>query len=413
MKDTEYRKYHNNRIYLAAIIIFLMTMLSLYVERKDYYNSHFIEYVILEMLAVIALAGIIAFRKDDVLDKRIDSMAVTCWLCFTIYTLISDILVDKQYRFAEIGIFLVLGFAGLTIIRRGNCKSFFAAGTVATKWFLPFLMLASIIFPMESRVPGRFSGPIDNPSIFALFLCSIWAVLLGCLEHQLFDKADRKTLVITYAEMIATITLMILSQSLTPIIALCIITFIWLFRIVRKKKGTTYAIKSMLALGLSCVLVLAIITVTIRCAGIGGDSRIIQKIQAADVSAFLSGRDSYWRRYLSKMNLLGHSKKPFLWDHRILPHNAIIGMMYWYGVPCVIPYILMMMMAVEKSWRLANTGIKYSAVPFYCITSFIIMSMADNVEQPFVWLPWIICYLMMAPVLVMPVEEIDALKTDR
>ena len=148
----------------------------------------------------------------------------------------------------------------------------------------------------------------------------------------------------------------------------------------------------------------------IRQADIGGSSRIIQKLQSADMSSFLSGRDIYWRRYFGEMNLFGHSKKPYLWDHRILPHNALVGMMYWYGVPCVVPYIVMMIMAIEKSYRFADTTVSHSPIPFYCIVSFVIMSMADNVEQPFVWLPWIACYMMMAPILVMPIGEIEALK---
>ena len=148
----------------------------------------------------------------------------------------------------------------------------------------------------------------------------------------------------------------------------------------------------------------------IRNNDINTHSRLLEKLGSSGITSFLSSRNYYWMTYLRKMNLLGHGQKPFLWDHRILPHNALISVMYWYGVPCVIPYVLMMIMAVEKSWRYANTGLKYAAVPLYSIISFIIMSMADNVEQPFVWLPWIACYLMMAPILVMPVEEIEALK---
>lgn len=399
--------------YIRTAVIFMMIMASLYVERKDCYNRHFREFFALELIAVIVLAGITLLSKKETKPFNIDRLAVICWSGFALYTLLADILVDKKFRFAEALIFAGLFLLGYAWNKSADKQQIIKDLERAVQWFLFALLILSILLPAESNIEGRFSGPIRNPSIYALYLCAIWAVLLGSLDNKLRTGTHGAGLIMVLAEMLATMALMLLSQSLTPMIALVAATFIWFFRRVRLKKGTKTAVKWLFIIGIAGIAGMLLCVVLVRNTGAGSNIRIIQKIQSGDISEFLSDRNYYWHRYLSEMNLFGHRKKPFLWDHRILPHNALIGMMYWYGVPSVIPYILMMMMAIEKSFRFADTSVPYAAVPFYSIVSFVIMSMADNVEQPFVWLPWIACYLMMAPILVMPVEEIEALKTER
>lgn len=393
-----------------SIMILIIIANSIFVEREDCYNKCFSVYLLLELIAVLSVGVAMTVYKTEFKKIRIDGLAILFWISFSLYTLASDYLVDKTYRFAGISVFFILFIVGyISINDRLSC--FINSFVRAVQLFLLFLILISFFFPKQTSITGRYSGPIENPSVYALYLCAIWAVLLGCLEEHIENKRSRAKLIMTICEMVFTIVLMVLSQSLTPTIALAAVTFLWFFRIVAKRKGAKPAMLRFSLIGAVLILSIIGLVILIRSESLGGDSRLIQKMQATDISEFLSGRDFYWRRYLREMNLFGHSKRPFLWDHRILPHNALIGMMYWYGVPCVIPYILMMMMAIEKSYRFADTSVPYAAVPFYSIVSFVIMSMADNVEQPFVWLPWIACYLMMAPILIMPIEEIEALKS--
>ena len=395
---------------IRAAIILLMITLSLYAEREGLYIKEFHRYLLVELFAV-AIITILFFPGPGQLKSiKVDWLAMAFCTGLALYTLASDLFVDKQFRFAGAGVFVVLFLAGYTVLKKNSWHCYLRDFEIAVQAFLLILIAASVLFPVQSRVPGRYSGPIENPSVYALYLCAVWAVLLGRLESQINNKERSAGLFFSTIELFATLILMILSQSLTPMIAMAAVTFLWFFRMVMIRKGARYAVKLFFVIGLLLILALAVLILLIRVNGIGGESRIVQKLQSADISAFLSGRDYYWHKYLRELNVFGHKTKPFLWDHRILPHNAIIGMAYMYGVPCVIPYILMMMMAIEKSFRFANTSVNNASIPFYCIVSFVIMSMADNVEQPFVWLPWIACYLMMAPILIMPVEEIEALK---
>ena len=412
VERTEYKKGFNLKATscLMSLLLVLMVIASLLVERWNYYSKHFQQYLFLELIVVAVIAVLVLFSNKSE-TVRLDWFALFFWGGFTLYTLASDFLVNKTYRFSEMLLFITLFLLGYAWNRSADKGMLIHSFERAIQWFLFAFLIMSILFPVQSRVPNRYSGPIENPSVYALYLCSIWAVLLGSLDNRIKNKEFGARIIITIVEMMVALILMVMSQSLTPMIAMAAVTFLWLFRIIARHKGIQYAILLFVFIAFAMMFFLIGVVVFIRNSGAVGDSRLVQKLQSANISIFLSGRDYYWRRYLSEMNLLGHSKKPYLWDHRILPHNAIIGMMYWYGVPSAVPYIIMMIMAMEKSYRFADTGFSYASVPFYSIVSFVIMSMADNVEQPFVWLPWIACYLMMAPILLMPVEEIEALKS--
>lgn len=398
-------KYDTDFVSLArSVIVFAMIALSLLAERKDYYTEYFDLYMCIELTLVLLLV-VLMLNRHFTKSFEIDWFAIVFWGMFAVYTLASDILVDKLYRFSEIAIFLILFIFGYVWNRRNNAEVYIRDFERAIQWFLVFLIIVSLIFPVESNTPGRYNGPIANPSVYALYLCTIWSVLLGSLENGFLHNTYRRKTVLTIVELLVTFVLMLLSQSLTPMIALFAVTILFLFRLTMLRKGGKYAVRQFFIIGLVLLIIAFALIIWVRGQQSFSGSRLIEKIQSADISAFLSGRDYYWRRHFREMNVFGHGNKPRLWDHRILPHNALVGVMYTYGVPCVIPYIIIMIMAIEKSFRFANTPAPYAAVPFYSIVSFVIMSMADNVEQPFVWLPWISCYLMMAPVLLRPVKN--------
>ena len=98
---------------------------------------------------------------------------------------------------------------------------------------------------------------------------------------------------------------------------------------------------------------------------------------------------------MREMNLFGHKENPEMWGKKRLPHNAVLGIAHRYGVFASAPYIIMLIMVIIRTFRYSKKKVPYAAVPFYVCVSSIVMSMADNVEQPFVWLPWIGLYLMM------------------
>ena len=394
------------------LIFFVIITISLMLIKngESAYRNHFHYYLNAELLLTLLTVVFMYSTSQKNSEIKLDKTAFITCTCLMLYMLLSDSLVDKVYRFSGIELYMVLLLFACVWNSRTNREKYIKDYEIAVHAFLAFLVLLSVIHRNEP-ISGRFSGPLDNPSIYALDLCAIWAVLLGSMESNIVHNSGRTIVLIISLEMIATGGLLFASHSITPTIAAIFVTALWFFRYIARKKGIKQAVVIAVMTLTLFFLGLVGLILYVRSAGLQSSSRIIMKLDSASITTLLSGRNYYWKEYLREMNVLGHTKRPFMWDHRILPHNAVISMMYWYGVPCVIPYIIMMMMAVEKTWRYANSNLEHSAIPFYSVVSFIIMSFADNVEQPFVWLPWISCYLLMAPLLAVPNEDLLAMQT--
>lgn len=387
--------------YVRIFIFIILIINSLAIEMHDVYNTYFRLYICIQLGLVLLLIPLIAGSGYIKKDRNYDYSIVSFWAFFSVYTFASDILVDKKYRFSQIAIFVVFVILGFVCTYVNKQEKIICDFQRATQLFLLLLVILSLTLNHEFG-SSRYSGPIKNPSIYALYLCSIAAVLIGTLEYQIRIKAHLRKKIITYTELLVVLVLMLLSQSITPFLALITIILCFIFRMIAFYKGKNTAIVVTIISAIAIVTITVFGLYTLQKAGYASDSAIIKKIESANITSILSKRDYYWREYLREMNLFGHGKKPYLWEKRILPHNAIIGMAYMYGVPCIIPYIIMMIMSIEKSFRLADTSLDYAPVPFYCIMSFVLMSIADNVEQPFVWMPWIACYLMIAFISVLP-----------
>ena len=382
-------------------------LIAMHVGGKKYIPD-FHEYLLLQLGVITVLAVIAALFNGSSEAVRTDKPAICVCACLAAYTLASDILIDKPFRFAGTGLFIVLLMLGCVWNSRDRKDLLIRNYEQAVQVFLLMLLILSVCIK-DNFPDGRLAGPIKNPSIFALYLGGIWAVLLGSLENHITNKNKRKAgqLLLTVVEMAVTFMLALMSQSLTPLIAMACATMLLIFRALSRNKGLRHAVRFVLVTVLAGLAAFTLLLLYVRNNDLDGSSRLIYKFQSARLSTFLSARDYYWRAYLRKMNLFGHGQKLYVWGGKVNPHNAIIGMAYMYGVPCVIPYILMFMMAIEKSYRYANRYTPYAAVPLYSIVTFVIMGIADNVEQPLVWLPTISCYLLMAPILLMPVEEIE------
>lgn len=393
---------------IRTALFFVIMAVSIFTEMGALgynYGDNSRDYIITQLILIALIVLFLPDKKHQLERHGTDKGAIIVCACLALYTLLSDILVEKSTGYTGIAVFIVLlAFAYVWNSCAGN-EDYIADFERAIQLFLLLLAILSVVCRYEQPL-GRFSGPVSNPSVFALYLGGIWAVLLGSLEKHIHSHSRKIDIFITLIEMAITLLLLFLSQSLTPMIAAFAATLLWIFRFIVKRKGAKTAIITMVAFIVSITACLVCLTIYVRRPEYEATSRLLAKMTSSSLSSFLSSRDYYWRAYLRNMNMFGHDQKPFLWDHRVFPHNAILGMAYTYGVPCIVPYIIMMMMAIEKAYRYAGSGLKYSAIPLYSIVTFIIMSVADNVERTLAWLPWIACYLLMAPLLLRPVDEI-------
>lgn len=275
----------------------------------------------------------------------------------------------------------------------------------------------------------RYAGTSKNPSIFALYLGTIFSVLLGEIENSIKKGNGIKKILPYILEGCVVLVFCWKAQSVCPLLCIAGISFVWLVRMshyTRQKNCRKILISIIICAVISIIPVYLTIDWGVKhipqSLGLSvtfegeqpvvrqqygmvayasdlkekfDESRIGEKLGKASLSGILSGRDYYYRTYLRDMNLFGHEENPKMWGKRRLPHNAVLGIAHRYGIFASVPYILMLVMVIIRTFRYSRKEKPYAAVPFYvCLTS-IVMSMADNVEQPFVWLPWIGLYLMM------------------
>ena len=249
----------------------------------------------LMLVSLLIISGLLSGSKITIHGADIAAI-VTCGVLAG-YTAISDILVDKPFRFSGISIFVVLLLFGCTYRDKASSQAIMKAFETSVQWFLMLLIVLSAVFRNVS-VDGRFSGPINNPSIYALYLGGIWAVLLGSLENHLANKSGRAKTYITTIEMLIVLMLTLLSQSLTPLISMFVVTVLWVFRKISASKGVRFAARMLIICSMIGAACLMIIVVIARSGEAVSNSRLLAKFQQSTFSDFVSGRDIFWRTYL-------------------------------------------------------------------------------------------------------------------
>lgn len=408
------------RNYCRTALFLLIFLYSVYVEiAGTYYRSfkyHLVIYAVL-LLLIAALSIKASLKKVNW-----NNPLVWSWLVLFIMTAISDFLVSKFFAYVGYVIILIIGFLIFIWNNMKKSSEIIADFVRAVHLFLVISTLFCLIFRPESG-ELRYSGFTGNPSIFALYMATCWGVTLGELESRVRKGQQLKKILPYVVELCVIISFCWKSQSAGPVLCMTGMTFIWLFKMVRYTRGKVLR-KSLVTVVLSVGILIfpvyggltwglqnispaleAKVTfegeTQIARTNFGPvvyaaeQSRLAQKFSSSSLSQILSGRDYYWRTYLRDMNLVGHERNPVMWGHIRLPHNSLLGIAHRYGVFSVVPYVIMLAATIVGTIRFGRKRVRYSTVPFYVCLSSIIMSLFDNVEQPFVWLPWIGMYLMM------------------
>lgn len=406
-------------------LFLLIFLYSVYVEiAGTYYTSfkyHLLIYTIL--LLIVAVLSI----ESKLEKKNWNNPLVWSWLIFWTMACVSDFIVLKYIRFAGYVMILAVGFFIFVWNNMKNPQEMTADFVRAVHCFFILITIFCLLCRPE-RAEYRYSGFTTNPSIFALYLATCWAVALGEIDSRIQERENLRKIFPYILEACLIAVLCWKSQSAGPFLCMAGIAFIWLFKMVRRTRnkpirknllavlvcavvliapvnaGLTWGLSNIpKAMGTELILEDETVSLKLDTAPVAlaaeengvHTSRLVQKFSNSTLSQILSGRDYYYRTYLRDMNLFGHRVSPIMWGHYRHPHNAILGVAHRYGVFVTVPYLIMLITVIVGTFRYGRKRGKYVAVPFYICLSTIVMSMSDNVEQPFVWLPWIGLYLMM------------------
>ncbi|OYP25175.1 hypothetical protein CG709_07225, partial [Lachnotalea glycerini] len=141
-------------------------------------------------------------------------------------------------------------------------------------------------------------------------------------------------------------------------------------------------------------------------------NRIVKTLKnSSSLGQFSNNRFDFWMTYIRNMNLVGH--KDFLYMESISSaspsHNAIIGMMYKYGIFTGIPYIIMLFFSfwyaikyfINNSYKKKN-----AMLPLNIVIAFIMCALLDTMdERPFWKMLWLVYYLIVGFLMNMENEE--------
>lgn len=416
----------------VRISAFMMVYLySVLIDIKGLYYKEFKYHVVVYVMLILIVA--LTCIEDKLNRVKWNNPLVWSWMILWTFACISDFIVAKEIRY--VGYAMLFGW-GVFIFVWNNMKKpeqVIDSFVRAMHYFFGIMMFFCLFCRPETE-GIRYAGFSKNPSVFALCLGTIWAVCLGELEYRIRNRELLKKIFPYLLEICAVFVFMWKSQSAGPLLCALLLAAIWLVRMIlytRKRDFHKLLVRTMVCAMLLLVPVYGGISIGINyipqalgtSVNFKGEeklskvefgmvayaadvvekveeSRLGQKFSNTTLSGILSGRDYYYRTYLRDMNLFGHKKNPIMWGKRRLPHNAVLGIAHRYGVFSAVPYVLMLLAVIVYTYRHSRKKKPYAAIPFYVCISTIIMSMADNIEQPFVWLPWFGLYILMGSVFV-------------
>lgn len=414
---------------LVTFLFVLMFLYNVWVEMFRIYYTRFKYHIVIYSILILMIS--ILLIEPKLVRKKWNNSLVWNWLILWIITCVSDFLLPKNFRYIGYIMLFIVGFFIFVWNNMEKPDELIKDFVGAVHIFLGLITVFCLTCrpEIEGGIGIRYSGISKNPSIFALYLGTIYAVLLGELDNSIKMGSSFKKKLFLILESCVTLIFCWKSQSLCPLLCIAGVSFIWFVRMVhytRKQKCR----KILISVIVSAIVIMIPTYICIdwgvkhipQSLGISviykgekpiakqqygmvvyageikekfAESRLGQKLSNTSLSGMLSGRDYYYRAYLREMNLFGHKENPRVWGVKRLPHNAIIGITHRYGIFAGAPYILMLVMVIARTFRYSKRKVSYASLPFYVCLQSIAMSMADNVEQPFVWLPWIGLYLMM------------------
>lgn len=122
-------------------------------------------------------------------------------------------------------------------------------------------------------------------------------------------------------------------------------------------------------------------------------SRILETLKRRSLDSVSSGRITYWKAYLRNMNLWGHEFRCKVNGGSHSAHNMFLDIAYRYGVVTAGVYIVFWVTLLKEVWHKLSLRNPYSFLAAGCVISYVGMALLDTLEQPWVYLAWVLAYM--------------------
>ncbi len=411
-----------------------MMVYSQYVDINYTYYTNFKRHLFVYSILILTIS---VFSLEDYQSKKKRNAALwAAWLILWIMASVADLTVLSRYKYAGIVMLIVFSVFYLAWGKMERKEEMIRDFMNGIHLYFVTCVLFCVLFRPETE-SIRYNGISTNPAITGLCMGTVAIMALGELENAFRNRTGLKVQVLFIIEALIALTFCWKAQGACPLLTFCVMGLVWFFRCLLYCCRHRCVGKFAAVLLLTVILVLpvyktvdysintiphifdtekvyehdkivekekypALITAAYAAEDVPEQappdekaSRLAQKFSDLSLLKILNGRDYYYRTYLRNMNLRGHAKLAYMWGRQRLPHNAVIGIAHRYGVFAMVPYLVMIVAVFLNTCR-ASSGRKDNSVfPFYAVCAFIIMSQVDNIEQPFVWLPWFAMYILM------------------
>lgn len=405
-------------------VLFLLVQAAFvlgYYGSNDWYRYLALGYVlIIVVIALFCWEGALSYQNWN-------NKLVASWLWLWILSMISDFMVEKKYPYT--GYIMVFAF-GFLFFMWGNMKrkeQMLADFLRGIRW--SFWPNAAFCLLFRPYLPGyRYLGAAFRPGYFAMYLLFAWLAFLVDVDFSFKDKASlRKDLLDIFALGMCGLLLW-RTQSISSMLPAALAALIVCFRLFRKRKRARFLgfalylfvfAAGYAANGYGIYVVPRLVDaeikfdndfyqetvtehpflMTVQAAEEGDENRIWHKIKtSASLEALTSGRTLYWKAYLREINLWGHKNNARFLGEARLPHNALIAIMYRYGIFAAAPYLLLLLYSClyacsyfRKRWR----NNKYAFFFLANLPCCGMLLLLENIDRPFSWIGWFCLYVPM------------------
>ncbi len=390
------------------------------------------------LFVILFICAIAVFSiEENPTKKNWNNPLVWSWLIVAVMMCISDFVTQKGTDYYPYIGYILIAFIGFFIFvwnnmkNRGEILEDFARAVHIFFWIV--LTYCVLFRPHDPAV--RYVGITNNPNGLGVYTAIFWAVALGSLEHAFRTHGKKRVILLYIIEGCLIFSLAWKSQSVTSLIAITLVAVIWLVRIIvfsfRDKRGKSLIgliicaavlflpLHAALSFGLTHVsdtLGTAIVyedDVRIERVQIGfgtvayasdsesenrlRDNRLFEKLTSTTLDEATSGRTYIYKEYLRDLNWFGHDTWPDVFgeDNPRNAHNEILNQAYRYGIFTAIPYIVMLVAVLARTWKYGRKKTGYAILPFFVCLAAIVESMGDVVMDPFYWPTWFGLYLLM------------------
>lgn len=401
----------------------IMSNISLYTDRQ-YFKYHMYFCVTVLML----YAWLCWERPLKILNWN--HRLAKAWFGLWLIAVISEFILPKRFLFQGLIMIFVMGFCYFMVGNMTDKMQLLRDLRWALKcWGWVNIPLCILFSPYGGGM--RYLGMSKNANIWAMDLVFVLAAFLSSLLEALYHGRNWKYILLDIFSAAMIWEMLVKTGSSCGLIPgiLCVFIFFaaqWKRFLSMEKKWKywgmligglmLFLISSYASDGLLRMNVLNwqirteetvsasadnLFSVTVQAAVLDSirDNRVVQKfLQSSSLSAFTTGRNYFWIKYLRESNLWGHTLPPKLWGKSAAAHNGLLAMNYRYGVLVVVPYLLTLGYYVMEVWRYRKKTKK--SMPVYAMLlmftgSVLILLGMENVEYPFYHMSWYCLYLPM------------------